>query len=195
MFSMKAFTAATLAGVLILPLAACGSPQENAAEEAAESASESSSSVFESASSSASENIDFAGRATVAGVFEIESSKLAIERTKTADLKAFAQKMVTDHTKAATELKAAITAAGLTPPAEGLDSEHQDMLNDLKNASAEDFDAKYIDAQQKAHDKTIDLFEKEAKDGQAGPVRDFAAKTLPTLKMHKADIEKLDEKY
>ncbi|UDF04387.1 DUF4142 domain-containing protein [Asticcacaulis sp. AND118] len=195
MFSHKALATAALAGVLILPLAACGSPQEQAAEESAESASESSSSVFESVSSSASENVDFAGRATVAGVFEIESSKLAIERTKKADLKAFAQKMVTDHTKAATELKAAITAAGLTPPTEGLDSEHQAMLDDLKNASAEDFDGKYIDAQQKAHDKTIDLFEKEAKDGQAGPVKDFATKTLPALQMHKTEIQKLDDKY
>ncbi|MDC7682260.1 DUF4142 domain-containing protein [Asticcacaulis sp. BYS171W] len=193
MILKKTLLTASLAG--FLAVAACSSPKEEAAEEASESASESVTSVYDSASSSASENVDFAGRATVAGLFEIESSKLAIERTKNADLKAFAQRMVTDQTKAATELKTAITAAGLTPPKEGLDEEHANLLNDLKNAKPEEFDAKYIDAQQKAHDKTVDLFEKESKDGQAGPVKDFATKTMPTLQSHHDAIKAIDEKY
>lgn len=173
----------------LLAVAACSSPQEEAADNASEVAEE----TFESASSSASENIDFGAHAAVAGIFEVESSKLALERSTNTAVKTFAQRMVTDHTKVGTELNAAITAGGTTPTVTALDADHQKMLDDLKAAKPEEFDTKYIDAQQKAHDKTIDLFEDYIKDGPAGPVKDFATKTLPALQAHKADIQKIDD--
>src|SRR5690606_19029336 len=48
----------------------------------------------------------FIVKAANSGVFEIESSKIAVERSKNADVKAFAQQMIADHTKADQELKA-----------------------------------------------------------------------------------------
>lgn len=47
---------------------------------------------------------DFVGEAATSDMFEIESSKLALERSDAAT-KAFAQQMLTDHKKTTGELK------------------------------------------------------------------------------------------
>src|SRR3954447_10075822 len=60
---------------------------------------------------------DFATKAGAAGMFEIQSSQLALSKSQNADVKAFAQKMVDDHTKAADELKTAAASQGVTVPA------------------------------------------------------------------------------
>ena len=67
----------------------------------------------------------FLTNTAVANLFEIESSKVALAKTKNDKIKAFANLMVTDHTGAGTKFKQAVTDAKLTPPAEKLDAKHQ----------------------------------------------------------------------
>lgn len=136
---------------------------------------------------------DFATKAAVGGLFEVETSRLAVERTKDAALKIFAQRMIDDHTAAHRELVAAIQSEGGNVPPETLDEDHRKKLDDLKAASAGDFDNQYVSTQKDAHDKTIDLFEDYIRDAPAGALKDFATKTLPTLKAHKAEIDKISD--
>ena len=140
---------------------------------------------------------DFAAKAAISGKFEIDSSKVALERSSNPEVKTFAQKMIDDHTKADKELKAAAKEAKLNPIAipDELDEKHLKAVNDLKEAKAEEFDNKYLEAQEEAHDDTVDLFEDYAKNGEAGPLKDFASKTLPTLKEHEKHAEGLEEKH
>lgn len=140
---------------------------------------------------------EFAAKAAISGKFEIDSSKVALERSNSEDVKAFAQKMIDDHMKASEELKAAAAEAKLSPTAlpDELDEKHLKIVNDLKAAKAEDFDNDYLEAQEEAHDDAVDLFEDFAKDGEAGPLKEFAQKTLSTLKAHEHEAEKLEEKH
>jgi len=48
---------------------------------------------------------DFVSEAAASDIFEIESSKLAVERSKDAATKTFARQMIADHTKTSEELK------------------------------------------------------------------------------------------
>src|SRR5690242_19594464 len=58
----------------------------------------------------------FATKAGAAGLFEIQSSQLALTKLQNADIKAFAQMMIDDHTKAGSALKAEAGTQGVTVP-------------------------------------------------------------------------------
>ena len=69
---------------------------------------------------------------------------------------------------------------------------HQKILDKLNSADAgKDFDKKYISAQLDAHKDTVKLFTKYSKDGKSPELRNFAAKTLPTLQDHLSHIKQL----
>src|SRR5688500_15882856 len=49
---------------------------------------------------------DFVDKAAAGGIAEVETSRLALEKSSSADIKAFANMMITDHSKANDELAA-----------------------------------------------------------------------------------------
>lgn len=78
---------------------------------------------------------DFTKKAGEAGVAEVEMGKLGAAKASNADVKAFAQKMVADHTKANKELAAVAKAKGLEVPTEpGLI--HKGMKEKFEHQSA-----------------------------------------------------------
>ena len=64
-----------------------------------------------------------------------DGAAIAQEKARSADVKAFAKTMSTDHTALQNDMKAAITAAGRTPPTE-LDQRRKGFLDNLRAASA-----------------------------------------------------------
>jgi putative membrane protein len=138
---------------------------------------------------------DFVTKASTAGLFEIESSKLALEKSENADVKSFAKEMVADHTVADKKMKSTIADNHIdAKPAAALDSKHKDLLSSLKNAKGANFDAKYVDIQEDAHEEAVTLFTDYSTRGDNASLKKFAADTLPTLEKHKQHIESLDEK-
>jgi putative membrane protein len=132
----------------------------------------------------------FAAMASVSNMFEIQSSELAMERAVSEEVKAFAQQMIADHTKAGDDMATAAGEEGVTPASE-LDQKHQDILNTLGSLEGEAFDAAYIEAQVQAHDEAVTLFEGFAANGSEGPLKAFAASTLPTLQQHQAHVHEM----
>lgn len=132
----------------------------------------------------------FATKAAVGGMAEVDFGKLALSKTNHAQIKAFADMMVNDHGKANEELKAIAAQKNITLPT-ALDEDHQKVANDLNTATGKDFDKKYVDAMVDGHEKTLDLMEKEAKDGKDADLKAFAAKTAPIVKAHLDAIKKI----
>lgn len=63
----------------------------------------------------------------------------------------------------------------------------------LQQLDGTEFDAAYSEHMQDAHMKAIALFESASQSSKvAEPVRQFAQSTLPTLKGHLKEAEKLD---
>lgn len=139
---------------------------------------------------------DFVKNASVGNLFEIESSKLALQKTSATDVKDFAQKMVTDHTQIGDQMKKAVNASGTDlTPATTLDADHQQTLNSLKAAPAANFDNLYVEAQLKAHDDAVTLFSDYAQNGDETNLKKFASDTLPTLKKHQQMVNDLSRTY
>jgi putative membrane protein len=133
----------------------------------------------------------FLTNTAVANLFEIESSKVALAKSKNDKVKAFANQMVTDHTAAGTKFKQAVADAKLALPAEKLDAKHQALLDDLKKQDGAAFDTAYIKAQNDGHVETVGMFEAYAKSGDNARMKQFASDMLPTLKMHLDHVSKL----
>ena len=115
-------------------------------------------------------------------MFELLSSQEAQKRGTHAEVKAFAQQMITDHTKTSAELKTIAGGKNILLPAAPLPM-HQRMLHGISTETKE-FDEEYMEAQVMAHRLAVSLFETASK-SQADPdLRNFAAKHLPHLKMH-----------
>ena len=144
------------------------------------------------AATSAPSAQDFVNKVAISDMFEIQSSQLALSKEADADTKPFAEKMVQDHQKTSSELKALVEGSmvKLTLPA-SLDSEHQNMLNELNAKSGKDFDQTYDQIQVKAHREAVALFEAFSKSGEDSELKKWAATTLPHLKEHLSMAEKL----
>ncbi len=131
--------------------------------------------------------------AAYSGNAEIAAGRMAVEKTKNAEVKQFAQQMIAEHTKAANELKALAAKKNFTPPTD-LDAEHKTMADSMMKMAGADFDRDYMNGQVADHEKTVALFEAQANGGTDADAKAFAAKTLPTLKMHLEMARKLNGK-
>ncbi len=131
----------------------------------------------------------FVSKAAQDGMTEVELGKVALNKSKDAKVREFAQRMVTDHTKANRELAGIAKQKGIEPP-KALDAEHQDMVKKLSAQDGEAFDVEYSRHMNMDHDKAVDLFEAASQSSDAD-LAGFAKKTLPTLKEHKQMASKL----
>jgi putative membrane protein len=125
---------------------------------------------------------DFVKEAATSDVFEIQASKLADQRSQ-GDVKAFAEQMVTDHTKTTSDLKGLAPEANAPLPAQMTDGQ-QKMLDKLSSLDGKDFDKQYMDDQVSAHKDAVSLFERYGKGGDNNKLKSWATETLPTLQHH-----------
>jgi len=133
---------------------------------------------------------DFVKTASGAGLAEVNFAELALKQADKADVKAFAQHMIDDHTKANEELLKRANKNNFTP-ASKMDAKDQEQFTKLSDMKGADFDRAYVQSQLAAHKGAVALFESEAKDGKNADLKAFAEKTLPTLKHHLKMVEKL----
>ncbi|MFY0729890.1 DUF4142 domain-containing protein [Pseudomonas sp. NFX15] len=138
---------------------------------------------------------DFVDKAAAGGIAEVEASRLALEKSASADIKAFANMMISDHSKANDELAALAKKNDIeVPDSTTLVKQAKEKILDMRDES---FDAAYANNQVKAHEETIELFKKEANtvtdDRVKGAVdlKGFAQKMLPALEKHLAMAKKL----
>jgi putative membrane protein len=121
---------------------------------------------------------------------EIALSQLAADHSSRDDVKAFAQMMITDHSRLNAMLTdlAALKGVGVDQAVMKGRSDHVAGLA-KKNGAA--FDAAYIKAMVKSHADTEAAFRHEADKGQDVDVVAFAGQNLPTISEHLAHAKML----
>lgn len=139
------------------------------------------------------DDADFAVTAANGGMAEVQLAQLAQQKAVSTDVKDFAAKMITDHTKANDKLMALAKQKNVTLPA-ALGTDEQKIMDDLSKKSGKDFDKAYVTEMVKDHDKDVKLFSDESQDGKDADMKAFAGTTLPTLKMHQTMIKAIDKK-
>jgi putative membrane protein len=127
---------------------------------------------------------DFVAEAAQSDMFEIQSSRMALNSAD-ALTKDFAQKMIDDHTKTTSELKAAVgkgEAHATLPTA--MSSSQQSMIAKLKDLHGPDFDKQYHSDQVSAHKDAVSLFQRYGKSGADAGLKSWASTTDPALERH-----------
>ena len=129
----------------------------------------------------------FAQMAASSGLFEVQSSQLAMSRSQ-SQVRSFAQQMVQDHDRANRELMA-LAQANNMPMTPRMNERHQGMLDQLAAAgSGPAFDQRYMQQQAMAHDEAVTLFSNYAQNGDNPQLREFARRTLPALQQHQQTL-------
>jgi putative membrane protein len=132
----------------------------------------------------------FVKTAAVAGTTEIDAAKLAMRQSNDKSVKAFATRMIADHTKLAMQLKAAVPH-GVDVPKDA-DTSALDSIRSLKGA---DFDSAYISKfGVQGHKDAIAAFQDEAQNGQDASLKKAAQKALPTIEHHYEMAQELAKK-
>lgn len=90
---------------------------------------------------------------------DVDYGKLAVKKTKNAEVKAFAETMIRDHTAVNDKATALATKLSLTPEAsdtsKGLKTDGSKMMAKLKAMHGAEFDKAYIDNEVAYHESVI----------------------------------------
>jgi putative membrane protein len=132
--------------------------------------------------SPSADDVRFATKAASQGIMEVELGDIA-QRSQNEDVKRFGAMMVTDHTKADTELKKIATDKNIILP-DSMSADDQQKVDELLKKTGVDFDRAYIDMMADDHSEDVDLFKKEGDKGKDTDIRSFASTTLPVLEKH-----------
>jgi putative membrane protein len=141
---MSRFILLNAASLAALSLAACGDNMSSNTAMTTPTTETAGSIRPATAENAAREAQDFVNAAGQASLVEIRTSEMALEKSASADVKAFAQMMIDNHKASIDKLKAATSAASLRPPIDVLDDFHMRRINDLVETDGDaDFDADY----------------------------------------------------
>ena len=125
-------------------------------------------------------DLAFMNDAAPGNMAEVEIGKLAVSKAQNAEVKAFAQKMIDDHTKANDELKQLAAQKKVMLPQDVLPAQKQAMEK-LSKLNGADFDKEYVKEMVEDHEKDVAAFENASKTAADADVKALATKTLPTL--------------
>jgi len=134
----------------------------------------------------------FVKDAAIGGMAEVELGKLASQKASNPQVKAFGQRMVTDHGQAGEELKS-LAASKQIVLSTSIDSKHQAAHDRLAKLSGAEFDRAYITEMIAGHKKVAADFNEESVSGKDSEVKAWADKTLPTVREHLRMVEELDK--
>jgi putative membrane protein len=113
----------------------------------------------------------FMMNAAKGGMMEVEMGKMAAQNGQNADVKKFGNRMVTDHSKANSELMALAKQDGVSLPG-------------AKSAGKWKSDKDYMNMMVKDHQEDLGEFQKEAQNGTDPDVKAFAAKGAKMVSTH-----------
>lgn len=130
--------------------------------------------------------------AAMANLTEVEIGRMAEQKAQNDDVKQYARRMVSDHSKNMDKLQTLARQMNVDLPTQ-LDPQHRQMVDRHAQKSGAEFDRAYIDMMVQDHQKVVSKFDDQTDAATNEQVRDYAASTLPKLREHLRDAQELDQ--
>ncbi len=134
--------------------------------------------------------LTYVAKAGAADRYEIESSRLALDRARRQDVQEFARMLVADHSRTTGQLNAAARADGIAPPPPMLEPHQRTMIRQLQRSGRPGFDRAYLNQQITAHQQALAIHRNQARSG-TGELRRVAAAAVPVIEGHLAHARRL----
>ena len=131
----------------------------------------------------------FMQQAASAGVAEVQLAQLALTKSENDAVKALAQRILDDHTKANAQLKTIADSEQVALPAP--DDAARDEAARLRALDGSAFDQAWAKTMVGDHEKAVKLFSDEAAASGDSRLRQFAQATLPALRAHLQSAKRL----
>ena len=136
----------------------------------------------------------FLTKAANSGIAEVQLAKLAQQKATIDAVKNFAAMLERDHSAANDQVKNLAGQRNVSLPASPSEDK-QKMYSDMEKMTGKAFDKEYISMMVKSHNDGINLFEDTRANASDIDVKNFADKTLPTLKMHLDSAKAIQKRY
>ncbi|MGI8503684.1 MAG: DUF4142 domain-containing protein [Hassallia sp.] len=140
--------------------------------------------------STSSLDTEFITKAAQSDMTEIQTSKLALQKSKNKSVRDYAQMMIKQHTESSKELKPIAQSKKVTLPTT-IGPENTALLTSLKKVSGSKFDQAYLEGQVQAHTKTQAEYQKYLDQGQDPQLKAFATKISPLVAQHLQMAQKM----
>jgi len=129
-------------------------------------------------------DMQYVAAAGASDQYEIQSSQLAMERTRDAGVREFAESMITDHTRSTQDVTEAARRDGLRPAPPMLMPAQRNMLRQLRMARGRQFDMLYISQQRTAHSQALTLHRNRSHMRPNSALSQAAATIVPVVEAH-----------
>jgi putative membrane protein len=175
---------------LFLGFSSC--KNESKAEDTKEVAEDQNDAKFEN-NDTKEDDSEFLVSAAESDLMEIEIGKLALAKGTSSHVKDFANMLIADHTKSSNETKPFAERLQVSLPA-AITEKGKEKYNDLNDEKpGKDFDGKFADMMVANHNDAISRMETASENANDAEIRAWAAKMVPTLKMHLQHAKSLQE--
>ncbi|WP_052352053.1 DUF4142 domain-containing protein [Deinococcus pimensis] len=146
-------------------------------------------------------DVQFMASAASSNLFEIQTSQLALTKSTSSAVKAYAQRMIDEHNTAQAALAALATSRGIVLPTQPAPAQRsvRDRLAAFPDASGGAattlFDQLYGKAQLDGHQLTLDVFNAYLRTPSADDegVKGYATTNQPIILMHRDDARNLPQ--
>lgn len=129
------------------------------------------------------------------GAKEVQFSQRALERLENPKVKAFAQRLIEDHSALNRELMALNQnlLGDEGPPFKRASASVRREVEQLSKLTGVELDRRYMQIMMKDHQASIDLFAQQAERGRDPKLRELAQRALPTLQQHQKTAHEIYE--
>jgi len=139
--------------------------------------------------SAAPSDAEIAATVVAANDTDIENGKLALEKSKNADVKQFANEMIAAHTQLNQQGSALLTKLGVTPAdnptSTSIKTGGESSRATLKGLSGADFDKAYINAEVDLHQAVLDQLDNTLiPSAQNAELKSLLEQARPTISAH-----------
>jgi putative membrane protein len=138
----------------------------------------------------AASDTTFLRKTLAGGIAEVEFGRLAVAKASSPDIKQFGQRMIDDHGKSNDQLTQVAATEHISLP-RSLSQRDKATKSGLESLSGTDFDRAYMEQMVRDHKKDVSEFERQSKSAFDPAVRSFAAQTLPTLREHLKEAQRI----
>jgi len=132
----------------------------------------------------------FVEKAAKGNFAEVELGKLASQKSNNAQVKAFGQQMINDHSKANDNLKPIADSAHFQWPAQ-LTGEPKTLYDRLAKLSGPQFDKLYVQAMVQDHQKDAGEYRTESTKAKDPQLKTYITQTLPVVEQHLNHIKQI----
>lgn len=130
----------------------------------------------------------FVMKVAMGGMMEVEAGKIAEQNAESKKVKDLGAMLAKDHARANAELKSLAAAKGLMLP-DSLSGSMRLHVEAMRKMTGKALDNHYLKMMQDDHRKDISQFTKAANSATDADLRNWAAKILPVLQMHKDTVD------